>query len=151
MATLTPEDMKVFYTTTNVDMDLFHQWFDEALERLRANLGKDYPAYIGGEPVTSDAAPIVDTTPIDTDIVLGNFTAAKPEHVEQAVAAARAGFKVWSHTPWQERVAILRNVAKLIRRRKFDLAALMSLEVGKSRLEPLRVAFFCQIEHGSAV
>ncbi len=137
MATMSPEDMKVFYTTANVDMDLFHKWFDEALERLRANLGKDYPAYVGGKPVTSDADPIVDTSPINTDILLGKFTAATADHVEQAVAAARAGAKVWSHTPWQKRIEILRNVAKTIRKRKFDFAALMSLEVGKSRLESL--------------
>src|SRR5436309_9691735 len=43
----------------------------------------------------------------------------------------------WAHTPWRARVATLRGAAGLIRQRKFELAAIMSLEVGKSRLESM--------------
>ncbi|HEV2670059.1 MAG TPA: aldehyde dehydrogenase family protein, partial [Gemmatimonadales bacterium] len=38
---------------------------------------------------------------------------------------------------WRERIATLRRAAALIRERKFELAAIMSLEVGKSRLESM--------------
>ncbi|HXI20092.1 MAG TPA: aldehyde dehydrogenase family protein, partial [Gemmatimonadales bacterium] len=43
----------------------------------------------------------------------------------------------WAHSPWRERVRVLRRAAELIRERKFELAAIMSYEVGKNRLESM--------------
>ena len=57
--------------------------------------------------------------------------------VDRAVAAARAAQRGWARRPWRERLEILRRAAALIRERKYELAALMSLEVGKSRLEAM--------------
>jgi 1-pyrroline-5-carboxylate dehydrogenase len=130
---------KVTYTSTNVDLDEFHRTFDDALARLRANLGKTHPLYLGGQAVegAGGGAPIVDTSPIDTQLVLGTFAAAGPAQIDQAVASARAAQKAWAHKPWRERLAILRKAAAIIRERKFDLAATMSLEVGKSRMEAM--------------
>src|SRR5690242_12749800 len=128
---------KVTYTSSNVDWDLFHRQFDEALALVRAQLGRDYPLYIGGAAVTSSAKPIVDTSPIDTRVVLGNFAAATAAHINQAVAAARTAQAAWGRRDWHERVAVLHRAAALIRERKFELAAIMSLEVGKSRLEAM--------------
>ncbi|HEV8510007.1 MAG TPA: aldehyde dehydrogenase family protein [Gemmatimonadales bacterium] len=128
---------KITYTSANVDWELFHRQFDEALARVRSQLGRDYPLFIGGAAVVSTANPIVDTSPIDTRVVLGNFATATAAHVDRAVAAARAAQPAWSRRDWRERVAILRRAAALIRERKFDLAAVMSLEVGKSRLESM--------------
>src|SRR5439155_1237870 len=115
----------------------FAEAFTEALAGVRGQLGRDYALYIGGEPITSSAAPIVDTSPIDREIVLGRFASAGVQHVDRAVTAARAAQRGWAHTPWRARVATLRGAAGLIRQRKFELAAIMSLEVGKSRLESM--------------
>jgi len=130
---------KVTYTSTNVDLDEFHRAFDAALIRLRASLGNTHPLYIAGQPVdgAGGGAPIVDTSPIDTQLVLGTFAAAGPAQIDQAVGAARAAQKPWARLPWRDRLAILRKAAAIIRERKFDLAATMSLEVGKSRLEAM--------------
>jgi 1-pyrroline-5-carboxylate dehydrogenase len=132
-----PVQSKITYTSANVDWNLFHGQFDAALGRVRSQLGRDYPLYIAGEAVGSRAAPIVDTSPIDTSVVLGSFAAAMAEHVDRAVTAAQAAQLGWSRRDWRERVAILRKAAALIRERKFELAAVMSLEVGKSRLESM--------------
>lgn len=128
---------KITYTSANVDWDEFHRRFDEALERVRAVLGRDYPLYVNGEALRSDAPPLVDTSPIDTSLVLGRFAAATPAEVGRAVAAAKQAQRDWGRRPWRERVALLRRAAALIRERKFTLAATMSLEVGKSRLEAM--------------
>jgi 1-pyrroline-5-carboxylate dehydrogenase len=58
-------------------------------------------------------------------------------NVNSAVAAARAGYPNWSARPWQERVAIIQSAAEMIRERKFDLAAIMIHECGKSRTEAI--------------
>nr|MBA3489656.1 aldehyde dehydrogenase family protein [Longispora sp. (in: high G+C Gram-positive bacteria)] len=57
--------------------------------------------------------------------------------VDAAVAAARVGSGDWARTPWAGRVAVLRRSADLISERSNELAALMSIEVGKNRLEAL--------------
>jgi 1-pyrroline-5-carboxylate dehydrogenase len=137
MTTAAATVSKVTYTSANVDWDLFHRQFDEALAGVRAQLGRDYGPYIAGAAVASPGSPILDTSPIDTAVVLGRFAAATTQHVDRAVAAAKAAQRAWAHTPWRARVATLRGAAGLIRQRKFELAAIMSLEVGKSRLESM--------------
>jgi 1-pyrroline-5-carboxylate dehydrogenase len=137
MTATAPQQSKVTYTSADVDWDLFHRQFDAALARVRAEAGRDYPLYIGGEPAASAASPIVDTSPIDTGPVLGRFASATPEHVHRAVAAARRAQAAWARLPWRERLATLSRAAGLIRERKFELAAIMSVEVGKNRLESM--------------
>lgn len=128
---------KITYTSANADMTAFHKSFDEALKAVRAKAGQEHPLWIDGKAVKSDSAPIVDLSPIDTSLVLGKFTAATPEHVDMAVKAARAIQKKWGALPWQERVQTMRKAAHFIRQRKFEIAAVMSLEVGKSRMEAM--------------
>lgn len=147
-----PEDLRITYTTTAADLSEFHELFDEAMAKLRTELGQDHPLYIDGEAIRCDAAPIVDVSPIDTGLVLGTFQSAQPEHVDLAVSAARRAQKEWARRPWEERVEILRNAAQLIRKRKLELAAVMSIEVGKSRMESMGdaeesadlVDYYCQ-------
>ncbi len=128
---------KITYTSANVDWEQFHRQFDAALGLVRGQLGREYPLYIGAEAVSSEANPIVDRSPIDTRVVLGRFAVATVEHVDRAVAAAHAAQLAWARRDWRERVTTLRRAAALIRERKFELAAIMSLEVGKSRLESM--------------
>ena len=137
MAAMSPKDMKITYTSSQADLVAFHRYFDEALEAFEGRLGATYPMFIGGEPVWVEGPTLADVSPIDTAKVLGHFQLATVEHVERAVAAAKAAKKAWGATPWEERVAVLRRAAEIIRERKFDLAALMAWEVGKNRLEAM--------------
>jgi 1-pyrroline-5-carboxylate dehydrogenase len=54
-----------------------------------------------------------------------------------AVAAARVAQRDWRRLPHAERVAILREAERLIDERKLELAATVSLEVGKVRTESI--------------
>lgn len=128
---------KITYTSASGDLEEFHHHFDTALGRIRATSGALHPFYIDGEAVQTGEEPLVDRSPIDTNVVLARFAAAAPAHVDAAVLAARRAHPTWARRPWQERVAILRRAATIIRERKYELAALMSLEVGKSRLEAM--------------
>ncbi|MBU0552609.1 aldehyde dehydrogenase family protein [Myxococcota bacterium] len=135
--TIAPENLRITYTTDSEHMDLFHRYFDEALLKLKAEMGATHPLFIQGEAVESSEPLIEDICPFNTDLVLGRFSAATAEHVDQAVAAAKAGWASWRDTPWQARVAIIRKAALIIRQRKFEIGALMSLEVGKNRFESM--------------
>src|SRR6185437_905493 len=83
---------------------------------------------------------------------LGRVHSATHADVEDAVRAASAAAGRWARTPWPERIAVLRAAADLISDRSNELAALMSLEVGKNRLEALGdveeaadlIRYYCQ-------
>ena len=128
---------KITYPSASGDLNEFHHRFDVALEAIRAAAGARHPFYVGGHAVDYGDEPLVDRSPIDTELVLGRFAVAGPADVDRAVAAAREAQRGWGRLPWRERLAILRRAAALIRERKYELAALMSLEVGKSRLEAM--------------
>src|SRR5258708_35560695 len=140
MTATAPQQSKVPYTPATVDWELFHRQFDDALARVRAQLGKDYPLYIGRDAVPSGGPPVVDASPIDTSLMLGRFATATPEQVGRAVAAAKAAQRDWARRPGREPIATLRKAASLIRERKFALAAIMALGGGKSRLQCMRDA-----------
>jgi len=133
----TTAQTKITYTSAAGDLEGFHRDFDAALEQVRAAAGGRHPFYVSGEPVETTAEPIVDRSPIDTSTILGTFASGSAEHVNRAVGSARAAQRAWGRLPWQERVQILRRAARLIRERKFELAAIMALEVGKNRLEAM--------------
>ena len=143
---------KVTYTSATGDLEDFHRRFDAGLALVRRQSGALHPFYIDGKAVQSDDEPLLDHSPIDTAVLLGRFGAATREHVDQAVAAARKAQRGWAGLPWQERLRVLRQAAGLIRERKYELAALMSLEVGKSRLEAMGdaeesadlIEYYCQ-------
>jgi len=128
---------KITYTSTTGDLEEFHRRFDAALAGVRAAAGGRHLCRIGGEAVETGGEPLEDRSPIDTGVVLGRFSTAGPTEVDRAVRAARAAQRDWARRPWRERVEPLRRAAALIRERRYDLAALMSLEVGKSRLEAM--------------
>jgi 1-pyrroline-5-carboxylate dehydrogenase len=128
--------MKITYATLSADNEDLQSAFDAALERARADLGRTYPMRIGAGDRLRDET-FEDRSPIDRSLVVARFPVGTRDDVRDAVAAARAAYPAWRDTPWQERLAILRRAAEIISDRQFDYAALMSLEVGKNRLEAL--------------
>jgi 1-pyrroline-5-carboxylate dehydrogenase len=113
-----------------------HEHFDNAVEKVRGNLGQTYAHFINGGDVSGDTM-IDDLSPINTDHVLGRFPVATSDHVDQAVSAARAAFPAWRAMPAKERNRILRRVGELIEERVYDISAAVALEVGKNRMEAI--------------
>ena len=126
--------MKITYATLSADNEELQSAFDSAL--ARAALGETYPMIIGDEERRSNDT-FEDRSPIDRELVIARFPTGTRTDVQDAIAAARAAYPAWRATPWRERLAILRRAADLISERQFDYAALMTLEVGKNRLEAL--------------
>jgi 1-pyrroline-5-carboxylate dehydrogenase len=113
-----------------------HAHFEAALAQVKAGLGKEYGMLIGGKDRFTDEK-FEDRSPANTDVVLGIFQKGGIQEAVDALAAARKAFPGWSHMQWQDRVALLRKAADLINERIFEIAAAMSLEVGKNRMESL--------------
>src|SRR6267378_1303916 len=115
----------------------FNKAYDEAVERVRATLGKTHGQFIGGREIPAKET-FEDTCPSDTRVVLGRFATGTRSDAQAAIAAARQAYEsVWRDLPWRERVAFLRKTASVIEKRRFDIAALLSMEVGKNRLEAM--------------
>ncbi len=127
---------KLTYATMYNPPEELHANFDASLAKLKANLGKEHAMIINGKDVFAEEK-FEDRTPIDTSVVLAIMQKGNEKHAKQAMAAARKAFPGWSHTPWQERIRLLRKAADLIDERLTDLGVVMAMEVGKNRMESM--------------
>jgi len=115
----------------------FNKAYDEAVERVKGTLGKTHGLLIGGREIPAKET-FADTSPSDTRVVLGRFASGTRADAQAAIASARKAYEtVWRDLPWRERVAFIRKTASIIEKRRYDIAALMSMEVGKNRLEAM--------------
>ena len=135
MATTTPR-MKITYATLSADNEELQAAYDAAVIEARGSLGTTYPMLIGDEE-RAGSATFEDRSPIDTDIVVSRFPVGTRQDARDAVDAARAAYPAWRDLGWRKRLEILRRAADVISERQFLYAALMSFEVGKTRLEAL--------------
>jgi 1-pyrroline-5-carboxylate dehydrogenase len=127
---------KLTYSTMFNPPEELHTRFEEALARVKANLGQEHAMIINGQDYFAEEK-FEDRSPVNTDTVLGVFQKGSGRDAERAMAAARQAFPIWSGMKWQERVALMRKAADLIDQRTFEIAAVMAMEVGKNRMESL--------------
>ena len=105
-----------------------------AIEKVRAQLGREYDLIIGGKRVkTSDK--IKSINPARPSQVVGLHQKAGKEHVEPVMKAALAAFAGWSQTSFEERASLLFHVGDGLRERKFEFCAWLVFEVSKNWAE----------------
>jgi 1-pyrroline-5-carboxylate dehydrogenase len=113
----------------------FDRLFDEAVERAKKDvLGKRFPMYINGKEVYAEQE-LVEYSPIDNTMLIGKFQKGTRAHADQAIDAAINAFNSWRETNYKERVNLFRNAAEIFAREKFNVAAILSIENGKTRYE----------------
>ena len=103
---------------------------ERAVASLREALGREYPIVIGGERVTTGEK-FSSLNPARSSEVVGVFQKGDAGTAERAMAAALAAFERWKNVPAAKRAACLFAAARLMRKRRFALNAVMVLEVGK--------------------
>ncbi len=112
----------------------FDRLFDEAVEATKQSiLGKRHAMHIGGREVFADEE-LIEKSPID-GTVIGSFQKGTREHARQAIAAAKSAAEAWGNTNYRERAGIMARAAELFAKRKFEVAAALSIENGKTRYE----------------
>jgi aldehyde dehydrogenase (NAD+) len=88
--------------------------------------------FIGGKWVPPlSGAYFENRNPADTSDLIGRFPDSGPEDVEAAVRSARRGFEAWRAVPSPARGDLLRGLGDLLARKKEELAAGMTREMGK--------------------
>ncbi|MGH8175874.1 MAG: aldehyde dehydrogenase family protein [Steroidobacter sp.] len=127
---------KLTYSTMFDPPPEMHTRFEAALEDVRAQLNQKHALHINGEDVFT-ATGRDKRSPIDRDWVLGSFSQATASEVDRAMDAAKEAYPRWRATSPQKRIELLRRVAQLIEERVYHLAAALTLEVGKNRMEAL--------------
>jgi 1-pyrroline-5-carboxylate dehydrogenase len=126
---------RVTYSNTGEDFSGVHAHLDEIIPDAEARLlGKLRPSLIGGRD-RAEGEIVRAVSPIDREILLGEFPQASADLVDEAVNAARSAFPSWRELGWERRIELLRNAADIIEERKWDLSVACLIEVGKSRLE----------------
>ncbi len=95
-----------------------------ALERVRSQLGQEYPLIIDGERINTEGK-IETNNPANRTQVIGKFQKATKELASRAVETAYETFHTWRNTPAEERAQLLFRVAELIRERKHEMSAWM--------------------------
>jgi len=110
------------------------QAYRQALAEVRNQLGRDYPLIIGNKPLETGQW-IVSSNPCAKDEVIGRAAKAQAAQIEPVMAAAYQGYHEWSGWSMAERARTLVKLAAIMRRRKLELAAWMTLEAGKNYAE----------------
>ena len=102
-----------------------------ALEKVKNELGREYPLVIGGERInTGDTLDSIN--PANRTEIVGKFHKATKELANKAVETAAEAFKTWRNVPVRERANLLVRVAALMRERKHEFSAWMIYEVAKT-------------------
>ena len=107
----------------------------EALDKVKSQLGRTYPLIIGGKEYPEAATYLESINPANPEQVVGRFPNATVEQANEAIKAADDAFEKWSQTPVAERVQLMIDAADLMRKRRFELMAWLVYEVSKSWAE----------------
>ena len=104
-----------------------------ALEKVKSELGREYPIVINGEKITLDSK-FQSYNPANKTEVVGVFSEVDDDTtlVEKAIDAAWEAFKTWRNVPAAERAEYLFKIADVMRKRKHELSAWMVYEVAKT-------------------
>ncbi len=107
-----------------------------AIEKVRGELGREYPIVIGGEDIALDSK-FKSINPAKTSEVVGVFSEGDTDTtlVDRAIAAAGEAFESWKFVPPTERAEYLFKIAAIMRERKHELSAWMVFEVAKTWAE----------------
>lgn len=125
---------KIDYSSTDLGNASWDQAFEDELRRLRTTHATPEKILIDGEwEVSGETIERVD--PVDGQAVVGAAYVATDDQIERAVAAAKGSSKSWRRLPYEDRNALLRKARDAYEEKLPEMAAIISAETGKTRLE----------------
>jgi RHH-type proline utilization regulon transcriptional repressor/proline dehydrogenase/delta 1-pyrroline-5-carboxylate dehydrogenase len=106
------------------------QAMQAALDQVKGQLGKDYPPVVDGK-VLQTPVWVESLNPSHKREVVGRFGKATAEQARKAIEAAARAFPAWRDTDPARRAEYLFAAARVMQRRRFELAAWQVYECGK--------------------
>ena len=107
---------------------------EAAIAAVEKDFGREYPLRIGAARITTDKK-IVSLNPANTNEIVGNVSRAGRAEAETAIETAAEKFEEWRRVRPEIRARYLFRAAERMRQRRFELNAVMILEVGKNWIE----------------
>ncbi len=126
--TYVTEPIKDYTLQTN------HKGYQQGIDIVSSYLGKEYALIIDGERVTTENV-YTSLNPSNHKEVVGIIAQASIKEADRAMDVALERFKTWSKTPAEVRADVLFKAANIIRKRRFEFNALLTIEAGKPWLE----------------
>jgi len=108
--------------------------FQKGLETVRGYLGREYPLIINGERIHTEKK-IISLNPNNHNEVIGVISQASLDEAKLAMESALDTFEYWKKVDPRVRADVLFKAANIMKRRKHELSALMTLEAGKPWVE----------------
>lgn len=104
--------------------------YPAAVAKLRTDLGKKIPLFIGGQEVETDDT-LDSYNPANPTEIIGSVCQAGTADVDRAIEAASEAYLSWRDVSPKERAEVLLKAAQHLRDTIHDQCALQILEVGK--------------------
>jgi len=104
---------------------------EAALAKVKSEFGKEYPLVIGGERIYTEQK-LNSYNPSATTEVVGIFQKGDAALANKAMDVAVATFETWKEVPPKKRAEYLFKAARLMKKKRFELNAVMIYEVGKT-------------------
>ncbi|MGA2400141.1 MAG: proline dehydrogenase family protein [Syntrophobacteraceae bacterium] len=105
--------------------------FADALKRVRESFPIQVPLQVGGKKIHT-ASRFESLNPDRADETVGIVSSAGTKEAVSAITAAKSAFPGWRDKPAEKRAGYLFKAAASARLKRYELAALQVLEVGKS-------------------
>jgi RHH-type proline utilization regulon transcriptional repressor/proline dehydrogenase/delta 1-pyrroline-5-carboxylate dehydrogenase len=105
--------------------------FADALKRVRGRFPIEVPLQVGGNEIITPSR-FGSLNPNRPDETVGIVCSSGAKEVELAIEAAKSALAAWRDTPAEKRAEYLFKAAASARAKRYELAALQVLEVGKS-------------------
>jgi RHH-type proline utilization regulon transcriptional repressor/proline dehydrogenase/delta 1-pyrroline-5-carboxylate dehydrogenase len=102
----------------------------QAVDEVATRLGGTYPAVVNNQPLPV-LATVDSLNPGHRHQIIGKFARSSPDQARAAIEAAHAALPAWRDTDPAGRAHFLLEAARIMRRRRFDLAAWQVHECAK--------------------
>src|SRR5262245_751786 len=125
MATAEPKLARPEFTNepfTDYSVPENRRAMEDALAKVKGELGREYPILIGGEKSTASEK-TKSINPSHPEQVVGVFQKGTPELAKQAVQVAAKAFESWKKVSPEQRAEYLFRTAEILRRRKHEMSA----------------------------
>jgi 1-pyrroline-5-carboxylate dehydrogenase len=119
---------------TNFEDETNRKAYNEGLEKVKGYLGKKYPLIINGERIFTESL-VSSLNPSNHQEVIGEISQAGIEEAKKAMDSALMAFETWKKTEPKVRADVLFKAANILKRRRHEISALMTLEAGKPWVE----------------
>ncbi|MCE1246207.1 MAG: L-glutamate gamma-semialdehyde dehydrogenase [Firmicutes bacterium] len=107
---------------------------EDAIAKVKAESEKEYPIVIGSENVITDEK-LKSWNPSHKNQTLGVFQKGNIDIAEKAMQKALETFETWKNVPAAQRADYLFKAAEIMKNRRFEMDAVMILEIGKNWIE----------------